>query len=90
MKYLITLWLLAVVSFQVNATQISIITNLGNIDVELYDEKAPKTVKNFLDYIDSSFYDGTIFHRVISGFMAQGGGFTIDMERKKNQITYPL
>ena len=51
-------------------------TNLGDIEVELYPDKAPKTVENFLSYAESGFYRGTIFHRVIDGFMIQGGGFT--------------
>ena len=58
-------------------------TSLGQIEVELEPGKAPETVKNFLDYVDSKFYDGTIFHRVIKGFMIQGGGFTPEMQQKK-------
>jgi len=58
-------------------------TNMGNIEVELNSEKAPNTAKNFLQYVNSNFYNGTIFHRVIYGFMIQGGGFTKDMEQKK-------
>jgi len=57
-------------------------TSLGNIVIELNEEAAPVTVKNFLDYIEEGFYDGTIFHRVIPNFMIQGGGFGPDMERK--------
>ena len=57
-------------------------TSMGSITVELDDEKAPITVKNFLDYAASGHYDGTIFHRVIDGFMIQGGGFTKDMNQK--------
>ena len=57
-------------------------TSLGEITIELYPDKAPITVKNFLDYVDAKFYDGTIFHRVIPGFMNQGGGFTTDMQQK--------
>lgn len=60
-------------------------TNLGDITVELEPQKAPLTVKNFLGYVDASFYDGTIFHRVIPGFMIQGGGMTADMKEKKTQ-----
>ncbi|HKY69752.1 MAG TPA: peptidylprolyl isomerase [Gammaproteobacteria bacterium] len=51
-------------------------TNLGAISIELYPEKAPKTVDNFLEYVNEGFYDGTLFHRVIDGFMIQGGGYT--------------
>ncbi len=69
-----------------NNTQILMQTNKGNIEIELFDEKAPITVKNFKDYVQSHFYDGTIFHRVIADFMIQGGGMTPDMEEK---ITAP-
>jgi cyclophilin family peptidyl-prolyl cis-trans isomerase len=57
-------------------------TSKGKIVLELYPEKAPETVKNFLNYVDEKFYDRTIFHRVIPKFMIQGGGFTADMNRK--------
>ena len=60
-------------------------TSMGSITVELDDAKAPITVKNFLDYAASGHYDGTIFHRVIDGFMIQGGGFTPAMEQKKTR-----
>jgi cyclophilin family peptidyl-prolyl cis-trans isomerase len=58
-------------------------TSLGDIKVELYADKAPITVKNFLDYVKAGYYDGTIFHRVIPGFMIQGGGLTADMQDKR-------
>src|SRR5208337_2177472 len=57
-------------------------TSLGRIRIELWPGKAPETVKNFLQYVDEGFYDGTIFHRVIGNFMIQGGGFTPDMKQK--------
>jgi peptidyl-prolyl cis-trans isomerase B (cyclophilin B) len=57
-------------------------TTKGKFVIELFPEKAPDTVKNFLNYVDTKFYDGTIFHRVIPKFMIQGGGFTADMKRK--------
>ena len=57
-------------------------TSKGKIVIELYPDKAPETVKNFLSYVDANYYDGTIFHRVIANFMIQGGGFTADMKRK--------
>lgn len=60
-------------------------TNKGDIVLELDSAKAPKSVENFLAYVDSKHYDGTIFHRVISNFMIQGGGFTPDMTQKKTQ-----
>ncbi len=57
-------------------------TSKGNIEIELYPGQSPATVENFLMYVDEHFYDGTVFHRVIDGFMIQGGGFTPDgMER---------
>lgn len=58
-------------------------TSMGNIKVELFQKEAPLSVKNFLDYANSGFYNGTVFHRVINGFMIQGGGFTPDMTPKK-------
>ena len=61
---------------------VAIETSLGTIEVELDAAKAPATVANFLAYVDASFYDGTIFHRVIPGFMIQGGGFTKTMTQK--------
>ena len=60
-------------------------TNMGNIKVELYEDKAPVTVKNFLQYVDDKHYDGLIFHRVISNFMIQGGGFEPGMKEKKTR-----
>ncbi len=58
-------------------------TNLGDIVIELDDQNAPVTTENFLKYTEEGFYNGTIFHRVIKGFMIQGGGFTADMSQKK-------
>lgn len=58
-------------------------TNLGAIEIELDAQRAPKTVANFLNYVDKGFYNGTIFHRVIPGFMIQGGGFETGMKQKK-------
>lgn len=60
-------------------------TSKGDITVELYADKAPKTVENFVQYANDGFYDGTIFHRVINGFMIQGGGFDGDFQRKKTR-----
>ena len=60
-------------------------TNMGEVKIELFADKAPETVKNFLKYSEDKFYDGTIFHRVIDNFMIQGGGFTPDMEQKKTR-----
>lgn len=63
-------------------TKVIIETDLGTLEAELHDEKAPKTVKNFLEYVDAKHYDGTVFHRVIPGFMAQGGGYDEKYEKK--------
>lgn len=64
------------------STQVRLTTSSGDIVIELEDEKAPATVENFLTYVDSGFYDGTVFHRVIDGFMIQGGGFEPGMKQK--------
>ena len=58
-------------------------TNLGSFSLELNEEKAPISSKNFKDYVEKSFYNKTIFHRVIDGFMIQGGGFELDMTQKE-------
>jgi cyclophilin family peptidyl-prolyl cis-trans isomerase len=60
-------------------------TNLGPIVIELNEAKAPKTVANFLQYVKDGHYNGTVFHRVIDGFMVQGGGFDKDMKQKKTR-----
>jgi cyclophilin family peptidyl-prolyl cis-trans isomerase len=62
--------------------KVALDTSKGKIVIELYADKAPKTVKNFLDYVKAGHYDGTVFHRVIPGFMIQGGGYTSDMAEK--------
>ncbi len=64
--------------------RVAIETSEGTITIELWASKAPSTVKNFVRYADEGFYDGTIYHRVIDGFMIQGGGFTADMRKKDN------
>jgi peptidyl-prolyl cis-trans isomerase A (cyclophilin A) len=58
-------------------------TNMGNIEIELFDKQAPLGAANFLNYVDSGFYKGVIFHRVIPGFMVQGGGFDKNMNKKE-------
>ncbi|MET3820119.1 peptidyl-prolyl cis-trans isomerase A (cyclophilin A) [Burkholderia sp. PvR073] len=65
-------------------------TSQGDIRVELYPEKAPKTVANFLDYVKAGQYNGTIFHRVIKGFMIQGGGYKTNFEEKPTRTPIPL
>mgnify|MGYP006194092785 CR=1 FL=1 len=62
--------------------QVEIKTNLGSIFLELYPDKAPRTVQNFLSYVKDDFYTGTVFHRVIPGFMIQGGGFEETLKQK--------
>ena len=64
-------------------------TNVGTMKLELYPDKAPKTVDNFLSYVRGGFYDGTIFHRVVPGFVIQGGGFTPDMTKKATEAPGP-
>jgi cyclophilin family peptidyl-prolyl cis-trans isomerase len=60
-------------------------TSLGDFTVELFDKEAPISAKNFRDYVEAGFFDGTIFHRVIPGFVIQGGGFTPEMQQKKTR-----
>jgi len=70
--------------------QVDFRTSSGTVRVELYPEKAPKTVENFLKYVRDGHFDGTIFHRVIPGFMIQGGGFTPDMKQKPTRPPVPI
>ena len=72
------------------APRVKLATSAGDIVVELAPEKAPKTVANFLQYVNDKHYDGTVFHRVIDGFMVQGGGFTADMRQKPTRAPVPL
>ncbi|MBK4735845.1 peptidylprolyl isomerase [Noviherbaspirillum pedocola] len=69
-------------SFAADAPKVLMKTSMGDITMELYPEKAPKSVENFLEYVKSGQYDGTIFHRVINSFMIQGGGFDASMRQK--------
>jgi len=87
MRQLYALILMTLLSTQALAAnpQVVIDTNRGTIVLELYPEKAPKTVANFMQYVNSGFYNGTIFHRVINRFMIQGGGFTPDMAEKETR-----
>ncbi len=70
-------------AFAAKDTHILLTTSAGSIELELADQKAPVSVKNFVDYVNSGFYNNTVFHRVIPGFMVQGGGFTSDMQQKQ-------
>ena len=89
MKYILKLFFIFLLSFlSINVfaeknVQFVINTSKGNIVIETYPEKAPITVKNFESYVNKGFYNATIFHRVIDGFMIQGGGFTKDMSQKQ-------
>jgi peptidyl-prolyl cis-trans isomerase B (cyclophilin B) len=74
--------LLASLTATAAAPQVELKTNLGPIVIELYPDKAPLTVENFLQYVKAGHFDGTLFHRVIPGFMIQGGGFTADFSQK--------
>lgn len=74
--------LLSATTYAQAATLVKFQTSLGDFTVELYPEKAPRTVENFLQYVKDKHYNGTIFHRVIDGFMVQGGGFTPDLNQK--------
>jgi peptidyl-prolyl cis-trans isomerase B (cyclophilin B) len=67
--------------------KVKLTTTIGTITIQLNTEKAPISSKNFIQYVKEGFYDGTIFHRVIPDFMAQGGGFTADFEQKKTHDT---
>ena len=93
---LFLLSLLCSLSFSALAQTVVMSTTYGPIEIELNAEKAPVTVANFLQYVDAKFYDNTIFHRVIRGFMIQGGGFDKDMKEKvtkapiKNEATNGL
>lgn len=75
---------------QTAAPRVKLATSAGDIVVELDAAKAPKSVENFLQYVKDKHYDGTIFHRVIDGFMIQGGGFTADMQQKPTRAAIPL
>jgi peptidyl-prolyl cis-trans isomerase A (cyclophilin A)/peptidyl-prolyl cis-trans isomerase B (cyclophilin B) len=77
----VVLFAVTELSFAANP-QVEIKTNQGSMLIELYPDKAPKTVENFLQYVKDGYFKGTIFHRVIPGFMIQGGGFTHDFTQK--------
>ena len=82
--------LLSVAAFAQKSPQVKFVTSEGDFVVEVYPDKAPKTVENFLQYVKDKHYDGTIFHRVIDGFMIQGGGFVADMREKTMRAPIPL
>ncbi len=84
-KILISFAFIAAFFTQANAETVKLETDLGEITVNLFSEQAPATVENFLTYVDDGFYNGTIFHRVIPGFMVQGGGLTFDFTEKETR-----
>ena len=89
----LTLYLAAVVSmpsWAQGAPRVKLVTSAGDIVLELAPDKAPKSVANFLQYVKDKHYDGTVFHRVIDGFMIQGGGFTADLKQKPTRAPIPL
>lgn len=73
-----------------NAPRVKLATSAGDIVLELDAAKAPKSVANFLQYVKDKHYNGTVFHRVIDGFMIQGGGFTADLQQKPTRAPIPL
>ncbi len=88
-----SVWAIAVITVLVTGTvraegknpMVVMSTSMGDVKIELFEDKAPETVKNFLGYVNDKFYDGTIFHRVIPNFMIQGGGFDKDMTQKQTK-----
>lgn len=73
-----------------SAQKVRLLTSMGEIVLELDKDKAPKTVDNFVQYVKAGHYDGTVFHRVIDGFMVQGGGMKADMSEKPTRAPIPL
>lgn len=83
--FIVLITLLSINTFAKKNTMVVMETSMGNVEIKLFDESAPITVKNFLEYVDNKFYDGTIFHRVIDNFMVQGGGFDINLKKKSTR-----
>ena len=81
---------LAAQAQQTKTERVQFVTSVGKFTLEVYPDAAPKTVANFMEYVKSGFYSGTIFHRVINGFMVQGGGFDRDMKQKPTRAAIPL
>jgi peptidyl-prolyl cis-trans isomerase A (cyclophilin A) len=83
-------FLLAGPALSQTAPKVKFQTSLGDFVVEVYPDKAPKTVENFLQYVKDKHYDGTVFHRVIANFMIHGGGFSVDLNQKATRAAIPL
>ncbi|QWD80555.1 peptidylprolyl isomerase [Polynucleobacter sp. MWH-Spelu-300-X4] len=90
MKKILLLLALIISHTAIAGTKVEFKTTIGDFVVELNDEKAPISTENFLNYVNSNFYSGTIFHRVINGFMVQGGGFTKEMQQKSGNAPIQL
>lgn len=86
----VTLYSVATSALAQEAPRVKFATSAGDFVVELYPDKAPKTVENFLQYVKDKHYDGTIFHRVIDNFMVQGGGFDAKYKQKSTRAPIPL
>jgi peptidyl-prolyl cis-trans isomerase A (cyclophilin A) len=86
----VSVLMLGVSTTAIAQSKVQISTSHGDITMVLNDKEAPITVRNFLQYVDTKFYDGLIFHRVIKGFMIQGGGFTPDMQKKATRAPIKL
>ena len=86
---LLALALLSSMSALAANPQLEVKTSMGTLTIELYEDKAPKSVENFLRYAQDDFFNGTVFHRVIPGFMIQGGGFTPDLKQKDTRAPIP-
>ena len=86
----VTLYSLATSALAQEAPRVKFATSAGDFVVEVYPDKAPKTVENFLQYVKDKHYDGTIFHRVIDNFMVQGGGFDAKYKQKSTRAPIPL
>jgi cyclophilin family peptidyl-prolyl cis-trans isomerase len=91
MRRLFTLAFVLIFSLAAHAAnpQVEVNTSQGNLTIELYADKAPKTVENFLQYVKDGFFNRTVFHRVIPGFMIQGGGMTPDLKEKATRAPIP-
>ncbi|NIO41295.1 MAG: peptidyl-prolyl cis-trans isomerase [Burkholderiales bacterium] len=86
-RLLLALWAITFcISAQAANPKVELQTNKGTITIELFPDKTPATVENFLRYVNNGFYNGTIFHRVIAGFMIQGGGYTQTYQKKKTGV----
>ena len=89
-RWLMTLLLAAAASHAALAQKVKLATSMGDVVIQLDADKAPKTVANFVQYVKDGHYDGLVFHRVIGGFMIQGGGYDADMKEKPTRPSIPL